>query len=111
MRVKVIRKHPSEWEIREFPTFAKGTEITAMSEQCDSHFLHWHECVIDGYETFVPQSFVCDGKLNRDYNPTELPVEVGDVLEVREIVNAWLIVENAEGVVGWIPAENVVSTI
>ena len=111
MQVKVIRKHPLEWEIREFPTFAKGTAITAMSEQCDSHFYDWHECVIDGHETFVPISFVQDDKLNRDYNPTEIFAEVGDILEVREIVNAWLIVENAEGVVGWIPAENVVSMI
>jgi len=80
-----------------------------LSEQCDSHFYDWHECVIGGHETFVPISFVQDGKLNRDYNPTELSAKVGDILIVQEIVNAWLIVENVEGVVGWIPAENVVS--
>jgi hypothetical protein len=47
--------------------------------------------------------------LARDYNPTELIQEVSDILEVQEIVNAWLIATNADGVTGWIAAEAVVS--
>ena len=45
----------------------------------------------------------------RDYNPTELVAEDGDVLEVREIVYAWLIATNERDVTGWIPAESAVT--
>ena len=107
MKVKVIQDHPSEWEVIQFPTFAKGTPVT-MEQEADAHFLHWYPAVISGHETFVPGSFVTEGKLNRDYNPTELAQVAGDILEVREIVNAWLIVTNAQGTTGWIPAEVVV---
>jgi len=104
MRVSVIAQHPGEGA---FPEFAKGTSV-ALGGEC-ARFLHWHPCVIEGYETYVPKSFVRNGKLTRDYNPTELVAEIGDVLEVREIVNAWLLAINTNGVIGWIPAESVVS--
>ena len=104
MRVKVIAQHPGEGE---FPVFSKGTAVI-MGEEC-THFLHWYSCKIEGHETYVPDSFVRDGKLVRDYNPTELVAEVGDVLEVHEIVYAWLLATNAEGLTGWIPAESVLS--
>ncbi len=104
MKVKVITNHPGEGC---FPTFSKGTAV-ALKEKC-THFLHWYACNIEGHETYVPEAFVAGGKLTRDYSPTELVVEIGDVLEVREIVNAWLIATNENGVTGWIPAESVVS--
>jgi len=105
MKVKVIAKHLGEGT---FPTFARGTDVK-MGNKADSHFLHWYPCEIDGHETFVPECFVCDGKLTRDYNPTELVQEVGDILQVKEIVYAWLIATNESGVIGWIPAEAVTS--
>ena len=104
MNVKVISHHPGEGV---FPTFSEGTAVVMGKE--DTHFLRWYPCVIDGHETYVPESFVRDSRLIRNYNPTELAAEVGDILEVREIVNAWLIAENADGETGWIPAESVVS--
>jgi hypothetical protein len=104
MRVKVIAQHPGEGA---FPTFAKGTVVT-IGEEC-VHFQHWYPCKIEGHETYMPKCYVCDGKLVRDYNPTELVAEVGDVLEVQEIVYAWLIATNKSGVTGWIPAESVLS--
>ncbi|MCL2838028.1 MAG: SH3 domain-containing protein [Oscillospiraceae bacterium] len=80
-----------------------------LENEEDIEFSGWHACEIAGHETYVPAIFVCDGKLTRDYNPTELTPVVGDVLEVREIVCAWLFAENDEGVTGWIPAERVAS--
>ena len=103
-KVKVIAEHPGEGA---FPTFAKGTAVT-LGEEC-TRFLHWFPCVIDSYETYVPESFVRDGKLIRDYNPTELVAEIGDILEVQEIVYAWLMATNENDVTGWIPAESVLS--
>ena len=104
MRVKVIAPHPGEGA---FPTFEKGTVVT-MGDEC-THFLHWYPCKIEEYETYVPECYVCDGKLLRDYNPTELVAGVGDILEVQEIVYEWLIATNKNGVTGWIPAESVLS--
>ena len=107
MKVKVIR--PCRWEHPgEFPTFEKGTPVTLAREE-DSDFLGWYACDIAGHTTYIPKIFVQDGKLTRDYNPTELIQEIGDVLDVREIVYAWLLAANDKGVTGWIPAECVVS--
>jgi len=104
MKVNVVANHPGEGN---FPTFAKGTAVI-LGEAC-THFLHWYACDIEGHQTYVPENFVHDGKLTRDYNPTELVQEVGDILELREIVYAWLVATNENGITGWIPAEAVVS--
>ena len=107
MKVKVTR--PTRWEFPgKFPTFEKGTPIILAKDE-DTEFLGWHACEIMGYESYIPKIFVRDGKLTRDYNPTELIQATGDILEVLEIVYAWLLATNAEGVTGWIPAECVVS--
>ena len=107
MKVKVIRAN--KWEHPgEFPDFEKGAAVKIAKEE-DADFLGWYACDIAGYETFVPKSFVYNGVLAREYNPTELVQEVGDILEVREIINAWLFAKNENGVTGWIPAESVVS--
>ena len=107
MKIKVMR--PSRWDHPgEFPVFVKGTPIEVASDE-DTDFLGWYACNIEGYETFVPKVFVSDGKLARDYNPTELIQEVGDILDVQEIINAWLLATNSKGVTGWMPAECIVS--
>lgn len=104
MKVKMIKSHPGEGH---FPTFGKGSKVIMKDE--GTHYLHWYACEIDGYQTYVPELFVCDGALIRDYNPTELVQKEGDILTVQEIIYAWLIATNENGVVGWIPAESVVS--
>ena len=107
MKVKVVRS--SRWEHPgEFPTFEKGTPVTLAKEE-DTDFLGWYACDIAGYKPYVPKAFVRDGKLIRDYNPTELIQKAGDILEVQEIVYAWLLATNDKGVSGWIPAECVIS--
>ena len=104
MKVKVVKEHLGEGS---FPTFKKGTKVT-MKEEC-SHYLHWYACEIDGVQTYVPNTFVNDGVLTRDYNPTELVQKVDDILDVNEIVYAWIIATNNESITGWIPAEITVS--
>ena len=107
MKVQVSR--PYSWEHPgEFPTFEKGTPVSLAQEE-DEDFLGWYACEIEGHRSYVPITFVRDGKLTRDYNPTELIQKAGDILEVQEIVNAWLLVTNDKGVTGWIPAQCVVS--
>lgn len=101
MKVKVIQEHHGEGQ---FPTFPKGTTVTLTGEEC-THFLHWYPCEIDSHATYVPDAFVSGGVLVRDYNPTELIQNAGDILTVKEIVNAWLLATNETGQTGWIPAE------
>jgi hypothetical protein len=104
MKAVVIKSHPGEGL---FPEFEQGTPVT-LKEAC-THFLHWYACEIQGYDTYVPTCFVRDGVLTRRYNPTELVQEEGDLIEVREIVYAWLLATNKDGITGWIPAESVIS--
>ncbi len=104
MQATVIQNHPGEGV---FPTFPKGTAV-ALKDAC-THYLHWYACEIAGCKTYVPEAFVSDGVLVRDYNPTELVQNAGDRIEVLEIVNAWLLAANENGETGWIPAESVVS--
>ena len=101
MKVKVLQEHRGEGQ---FPTFPKGTKVILTGEE-DTHFLHWYPCEIDGYQTYIPDSFINDSVLNRDYNPTELVQNAGDILTVNEIVNAWLYASNENEQTGWIPAE------
>lgn len=106
VKVRVISL--SKWEFPgEFPTFKEGTPVVLTGGE-DDDFAGWYPCEIEGLSTFVPQTFLRDGKLTRDYNPTELIVREGDELEVLEIVNAWLIAKNSKGIIGWIAAECVV---
>jgi len=104
MKVRVVTKHEGEGE---FPTFAAGTPVE-MGADC-THFAGWSACVIDGRDTYVPRIYVENGKLTKNYNPTELVQEVGDILSVDEIVYAWVVATNEKGVKGWIPAEVVTS--
>ena len=107
MKVKVVSL--SRWDFPgEFPAFKKGTPVRLAGGE-DTEFLGWYACDIAEYETFVPITFVNGGKLTRDYNPTELTPKVGDILEVCEIVNAWLLATNDQGTTGWVSAETVVS--
>ena len=104
MKVKVITDHPGEGQ---FPCFPKGTPVV-MKEAC-AHFINWYACEINSHQTYVPDCFIKDGVLIREYNPTELVQKEGDIIEVKEIVYAWLFAINDKGETGWIPAENVVS--
>lgn len=105
MKVKVIQVHAGEGQ---FPSFKEGTSVKVGDAEC-VEFPHWWPCEIEGYKTYIPEVFVVNGKLNREYNPTELVQDIGDILEVREIVNSWLLATNDKGETGWIPAEAVVS--
>ena len=107
MKAKIVQTHLGEGQ---FPTFSKGTKITLTGEE-DTHFLHWYPCDIEGHQTFIPDIFFSNGVLTRDYNPTELIQNVSDIVEIKEIVYAWVLATNENGQTGWIPAEAVVSLI
>jgi hypothetical protein len=118
MNLLVIEKHEG-YGI--FPIFKKGTAVNNIKADTEypSHSEaiwgtgsnpHWISCVINGYETFVPDLFVYNGVLTQDYNPTELVVEKGQIISLVDIIFEWLYVIDNNGKKGWIPANKVIST-
>lgn len=104
MNLLVIEKHDGEGV---FPLFTKGTAVTGLSA-CDK-YPHWLSCAINGHETFIPDIYVVDGVLARDYNPTELIVEKERIVTLISIVFEWLYVKDEDGGTGWLPAGKVIS--
>jgi len=100
MKVRVIQRHEGEGA---FPVFKKGTQVILGKET--DRFPHWYACEIEGRQTYIADAFVNNGRLLIDYDPTELVQEVGDVLEVREVVYDWLLAKNEIGITGWIPMD------
>jgi len=93
-----------------FPLFPKGTTVHDLAvDEEDDAFPHWLCCTIEGHEVFIPETFVTDGVLFRDYNPTELPAQKGEIVTLLEFVFEWAFVENDVGKTGWIPSRYLVS--
>jgi len=106
MKARIVKNPFEEWERVEYPTFPKGTEVIIHKES--EHF-NWLEVEIQGKEAYVAEDFITDGRLNRDYNPTELDGKIGDVIEIKEINTLWVLAEDMQGNIGWVLGENVVS--
>lgn len=107
MNLLVIEKHDGEGV---FPLFKKGAAVSDLKEDNEYPvYPHWLSCVIDGYETYIPEIYVVDGILNQDYNPTELIVEKGQKLVLIDIVFSWLYVKDENNKEGWLPASKVIS--
>jgi len=104
MKLRVVDKHDGEGH---FPLFAKGANVDELVA-CEQT-AHWFVCVIEGYKTYIPDTYVTDGVLVRDYNPTELVLEAGQIVTLMEVAFEWLYVEDQSGKRGWFPAEKAVS--
>ncbi len=101
--VTVVDNHRGEGV---FKTFEKHTTVKLIAD-CQ-HYINWIKCEIEDILTYVPKCFVTDNKLNRDYNPTELICEIGQSIEVIEIVYGWIYGKNRDtNEIGWIPCEKV----
>jgi len=107
MKLIVMEKHEGEGV---FPLFVKGSAVSDLKQDNEYPiYPHWFSCVIDGYETYIPEIYIDDGVLNVDYNPTEIVADKGQELTLIAVVFSWLYVEDGSGSEGWIPASKVVS--
>ena len=117
MKLLVTEKHEGQGE---FPLFKKGSFVGEYEGNPDypnySYDIwgsysepHWIACELDGHDVFIPDTYITDGVLNRDYNPTELIVEEGQEVTLISIVFEWLFVKDERGKEGWLPANKVVS--
>lgn len=104
MKLLVTDNHSGEGA---FPIFSKGTAVKNIAPS--EAFLHWMACTVNGVETFVPDVYIADDKLNTDYDPTELIAAKGDIVEIQKIVYEWLYAKTEDGVSGWLPANKTIS--
>ena len=77
----------------------------------DDEWEGWIRCTgADGQSSWVPETYVDvrngAGKMNRDYDGTELTVHEGELLTAENEESGWLWCVNASGERGWIPAEH-----
>jgi hypothetical protein len=100
----VIEKHDGEGA---FPLFTKGTAVNNQ-KPCDE-YPHWCSCELDGHETYIPDAYVSDGVLTRDYNPTELIAEKEQTVTLLSVAFEWLYVKDENGKEGWLPASKAIS--
>ena len=117
MKLVVTEKHHGQGE---FPIFKKGSIVGEIYSDYDYKNYsmsiwgsysepHWNSCTIDGHKIFICDTFVTDGVLNRDYNPTELIVKEGQEVTLLKIVFEWLYVKDDKGCEGWLPANKIMS--
>lgn len=89
--------------------FREGKQVKILAPPEDWHGWHWCETT-NGEKRWVPLQFLTVqgsvGKLNRDYEATELSVEPGEELTLLEITAGWGWCENSDGKLGWVPIEN-----
>ena len=114
MKLQLIEDYNGlgDYGIPIFPLFLKGTQVHNLAVDVEGDaFPHWLSCTIDGHEFFIPETFVADDVLLRDYNPTELQASQDEIVELLELVFEWVYVKNSTGKVGWIPARYVVSVL
>jgi SH3-like domain-containing protein len=87
-----------------------GTRVIVGREDEESSGWRWCESP-DGRKGWVPVELLSQNESERtlleDYSAAELGVQAGDVVTIEEARHGWLLVRNAQGHRGWIPASHV----
>jgi hypothetical protein len=92
--------------------FHKGEVVQVIKEYTDDpDWVDWLWCEgKHGNAAWIPKQYlqIQPGYaiLNRDYDAKELSVEVGDVLNITEIINGFCIAINEAGARGWVPLKH-----
>jgi len=93
----------TEWGI--FPTYSKGTQITEVKEDKEKESLHWVPTKIGEEEFWTPDTYIQEGRLTVEYNPTSLDVIEGERVILLDVCFEWFYVRKQDGVRGWIPSK------
>ena len=104
MKLLVTDNHDGEGS---FPLFKKGTAVNDFKPVNEES--HWYSCSIEGHSTYIPDTYVVDGVLALDYDPTEMIARKGDTVRLVAVVFEWLYVEDESGKQGWLPSSKAVS--
>ncbi len=111
-RYRVVRAYISPYP--DSIQFLKGEVVQVIKEFSDDpDWVGWLWC--EGKynnAAWIPKQFlqIQPGHtiLNRTYDAKELSVEVGDVLNITEIINGFCMATNETGDQGWVPQKNLV---
>ena len=106
MELVVVEKFDGP-EFGVFPLFPKGTTLEVVGK--DEEYPHWFPCIINGMGFWTPDTYLVDGVLNRDFNPTSLLMVKGQIVTLIDLVFEWLYVKDEHGKEGWLPASIVTS--
>ena len=109
-RARVIKSHQSD-VLTPFQT--KMGDIVIGKEK-PTQWEGWLYCKNkEGIYGWVPKAFITPVKTSteefrfiRDYNSYELSVSIGENVTIHEIESGWAIIEKENGMIGWIPLEN-----
>lgn len=93
------------------PLIINKGEILSIGEK-ESEWSGWIWCTNKfGKSRWVPENYLeingNKAKMSRDYNATELSVNVGEELDIQEEEAEWYWVINQQGKSGWVPIKNV----
>lgn len=84
-----------------FPTFHQGCQVENL-QPC-KQYPHWFSCTIQGYHTYILDTFIKEQRLQIDYNPTELTVAKGEIILIQTSYPSWVIAQTQQGKIGWLP--------
>ena len=86
---------------------SKGTVV--KTERKESEWAGWLWCITDDNKGWIPDSYLIidenETVVIKDYDATELNVEIGDKLGLHYTVNSWGWCETASGQQGWVPLD------
>jgi len=104
--------HPIPLVLRAGDTLDFDPDDKRNSERHKNKWPEWLWCTAkDGTKGWVPENYLrVEGNtyvLLRDYNATELTVSEGEKLLVQFEESGWLWCRTAQGLVGWVPKENI----
>jgi SH3-like domain-containing protein len=98
------------------PQYAQPLEVAAGDKLIvgreDDEFPGWKWCrAANGREGWVPKELLSQQDTEaialENYSSRELAVESGEEVELEQERHEWLLVRNASGARGWIPASHV----
>ena len=92
------------------PLILRSGETLEVSDR-ESEWPGWIWCTNQqGTSGWAPGNYLTQHgdtwRANRDYDATELSVQIGEILKMREDESGWVWCTNQEGSSGWVPIEN-----
>jgi hypothetical protein len=104
-RARVIRDHVAQYPD---PIRVRAGQVVRLDREDDEYPGWWWCTAPDGRSGWVPDELLrrrgVEADILEDYDATELAVRGGDEVCVSSIRHEWLLVSNAAGAAGWIPA-------
>ncbi len=105
---RVIEAYTSQFSD---PIIMRTGDALALGRE-DDEWPGWVWCTSSaGKSGWVPESFIQKqgqtGVARCDYDARELSVQIGDLLDLHELVNGWYRATDLSGQTGWVPERNI----